>query len=115
MSLTNEKLKGGLDAFERLSAARGGLREYFDDALSLLNEAKSNPNKYIGEPPTLGYDPTEVDKGKFEKYTEDKEHLVEYIALIIEKIQAQIKTHQDQETGNMGRKKDFEELLKIAE
>ncbi len=128
----DEKIKSGLDAFERLSTARGGLREYFDDALKLLAEAQANPNKYIGEPPSQIDEPTSPEgeptdeykrrleeykeyKLKQETYENDKGSLENYVADIVQKIQGQVKNHLEQENGSLLMKQQFEELLKRTE
>jgi hypothetical protein len=115
ISAINDNLKKGMDIFERLYNARGGLREYFDDAIKELNDAKSSPNKYIGEAPSVGSEPTDDEKKKIEEYAQNKKKLEEYINTIIGKIQSQVQNHLAEENGSMARRKEFEELLKLNE
>lgn len=91
----NERLKAGSDGFDRLYQARGGLREYFDRVLKLLDEAKSNPNKYLGDNPT----------------EDDKKKLEEYIRIIAGDIEDEKKNHREEETKNKETRQKYEELL----
>lgn len=111
----NSKIKVAIDAFERLYNARAGLREYFDKALTKLAQAKSNPATYLGESPVIGDNPTDEDKKKLEKYTEDKKKLLEYIALIETAITNQAITHKDEEDGAKTAKQKLEALLSKAD
>lgn len=95
----NSKMKNAVDVFDRLYNARAGLREYFEKALSQLSDAKSNPNKYLGD------SPSDDDKKKFDDYTR----------VIQDQIQARIKDHQDQENGAKKRKADYEALINKTE
>lgn len=111
----NDNLRRGVDVFDRLNQARGGLREYFDDAIKQLNDAKSSPNKYIGDAPSVGSEPTDDEKKKLEEYAANKKKLEDYINTIISKIQSQMQNHKAEEDGSLARRKDFEELLKLSE
>lgn len=101
----NEKLKAGADGFDRLYRARGGLREYFDRVLKLLDEAKSNPNKYLGDKPA------EDNKEKLEEYTQNKTKLEEYIRIIVGDIEDEKENHLNEETKNKETRQKYEELL----
>jgi hypothetical protein len=95
----NDKLGKAVEVYDRLYNARAGLREYFQKALDQLSDVKSNPDKYLGSSPT----------------DEDKNKLQEYVRVIEDQIQSNMKTHQDQEDGAKKRKADFENLIKSTE
>jgi hypothetical protein len=101
----NQKLRAGVDGYDRLYQARGGLREYFDKAMKLLDEAKSNPNKYLGDRPA------EDNKDKLEEYIENKKKLEEYIRIIAGDIEDEKKTHGEEETKNKETGRQYQELL----
>ena len=95
----NDKMGKAVDVYDRLYNARAGLREYFQKALDQLSDAKSNPDKYLGSSPT----------------DDDRKKLQEYVKVIEDQIQSNMKTHQDQEDGAKKRKADFENLIKVTE
>jgi len=95
----NDKMGKAVEAYDRLYNARAGLREYFQKALDKLSDVKSNPDKYLGSSPT----------------EEDRKKLQEYVKVIEDQIQSNMKTHQDQEDGARKRKADFENLIKQTE
>jgi chromosome segregation ATPase len=95
----NDKMAKAVDVFDRLYNSRAGLREYFEKALSGLSDAKSNPNKYLGDSPS----------------DDDKKKLEEYINVIQDQIQSRIKDHKDQEEGAKRTKADYESLIKKSE
>lgn len=95
----NDKLKRAAEAFDRLAQARGGLREYFEKALSQLSGVSSDFAKYIGSSPS----------------DDDKKALDDAVRTIQDKINAGVKDHRDQEEGAKKRKSDYEELLNRTE
>jgi hypothetical protein len=95
----NDKMKKAVDVYERLYNARAGLREYFDKALSQLSDSRSNPGKHLGDSAS----------------DDDKKKLDDYIKVIQDQIQSQIKDHQDQENGAKKRKADYENLIAKTE
>ena len=95
----NDKMGKAVESFDRLYNARAGLREYFQKALDQLSDVKSNPDKYLGSSPT----------------DDDRNKLKDYVKVIEDQIQSNIKTHQDQEDGAKKRKTDFENLIKTTE
>jgi len=95
----NDKMGKAVEAFDRLYNARAGLREYFQKALNQLSDVKSNPDKYLGSSPT----------------DDDRNKLKDYVRVIEDQIQSNVKTHQDQEDGAKKRKADFENLIKQTE
>jgi hypothetical protein len=95
----NDKMGKAVEGFDRLYQARAGLREYFQKALDKLSDVKSNPDKYLGSSPT----------------DDDRKKLQDYVKVIEDQIQSNVKTHQDQEEGAKKRKADFENLIKITE
>jgi len=95
----NDKMGKAVEAYDRLYNARAGLREYFQKALDQLSDVKSNPDKYLGSSPT----------------DDDRKKLQDYVSVIQDQIQSNMKTHQDQEDGARKRKADFENLIKITE
>ena len=95
----NDKMSKAVEAYDRLYNARAGLREYFQKALNQLSDVKSNPDKYLGSSPT----------------DDDRKKLQDYVKVIEDQIQSNVKTHQDQEEGAKKRKADFENLIKITE
>jgi len=95
----NGKLRNAADAFGTLSTAREKLRKQFDKVLQTLPDAKSSPNKYLGD------NFTEEDKKKFESY----------IDIIEDEINSNVEEHQKQEDGARGTKEAYEELIKITE
>jgi hypothetical protein len=101
----NQRLRAGVDGYDRLYQARGGLREYFDRAMKLLDEAKSDPNKYLGDKPA------EDNKDKLEEYMENKKKLEEYIRIIAGDIEDEKKNHRDEETKNKDTRRQYQELL----
>lgn len=60
----NEELAEGVEQFQRLHNARGGLREIFEDTLDMFQDVRDDPLKYIGK------DATEDDKKTLEKCLE---------------------------------------------
>jgi hypothetical protein len=95
----NDKLGKAVEVYDRLYNARAGLREYFQKALDQLSDVKSNPDKYLGSSPT----------------DDDRKKLQDYVGVIQDQIQSNMKTHQDQEDGAKKRKADFENLIKRTE
>ena len=95
----NDKMGKAVEVYDRLYNARAGLREYFQKALDQLSDVKSNPDKYLGSSPT----------------DDDRKKLLDYVGVIVDQIQSNIKTHQDQEDGARKRKADFENLIKTTE
>jgi hypothetical protein len=95
----NDKMGKAVDVYDRLYNARAGLREYFQKALDQLSDAKSNPDKYLGSSPT----------------DDDRKKLQDYVGVIQDQIQSNMKTHQDQEDGAKKRKADFENLINTTE
>ena len=95
----NDKMGKAVEAYDRLYNARAGLREYFQKALDQLSDVKSNPDKYLGSSPT----------------DDDRKKLQDYVGVIQDQIQSNMKTHQDQEDGAKKRKADFENLIKTTE
>src|SRR4030095_12387278 len=95
----NDKMGKAVEAYDRLYNARAGLREYFQKALNQLSDVKSNPDKYLGSSPT----------------DDDRKKLQDYVKVIEDQIQSNMKTHQDQEDGAKKRKADFENLIKTTE
>jgi hypothetical protein len=95
----NDKMGKAVEVYDRLFNARAGLREYFQKALDQLSDVKSNPDKYLGSSPT----------------DDDRKKLQEYVRVIEDQIQSNIKTHQDQEDGAKKRKADFENLIRTTE
>jgi hypothetical protein len=95
----NDKLALAVEAYDRLYNARAGLREYFKKSLDQLSDVKSNPDKYLGSSPT----------------DDDRKKLQDYVKVIEDQIQTNVKTHQDQEDGAKKRKADFENLIKQTE
>ena len=95
----NDKMGKAVEGFDRLYNARAGLREYFQKALDKLSDVKSSPDKYLGSSPT----------------DDDRKKLQEYVKVIEDQIQSNVKTHQDQEEGAKKRKADFENLIKTTE
>ena len=95
----NDKMGKAVEAYDRLYNARAGLREYFQKALDQLSDVKSNPDKYLGSSPT----------------DDDRKKLQDYVSVIQDQIQSNMKTHQDQEDGAKKRKADFENLIKTTE
>ncbi len=79
--------------------------KYFDRVLKLLDEAKSNPNKYLGDKPA------EDNKEKLEEYTQNKTKLEEYIRIIAGDIEDEKKNHREEETKNKETRQKYEELL----
>ena len=92
----NDDIEDAIEAWKRLAAARGGLREAFDDALDELKSARSSPKRYLGS------DASDDDIDDFEDYVDD----------IISHIKSRIDDHKVQEDGADGRVKDFSSLLK---
>ena len=95
----NDKMGKAVEVYDRLYNARAGLRDYFQKTLDQLSDVKSNPDKYLGSSPT----------------EEDRKKLQDYVRVIEDQIQSNIKTHQDQEDGARKRKADFENLIKTTE
>ena len=91
----NSKLKSASEAFGNLNEARAKLREQFDRVLRELSSAKSSPEKYLGSSPT----------------DDDKKNFVRYCDIIEDEIEAQAKTHKDQEDGAKGTKEKYEKLI----
>jgi len=95
----NDKMKDAVEAFGRLYNARAGLREHFEKALSQLSDAKSNPNRILGDSPS----------------DDDKKNLEEYINKIQDQIQAGIQGHKEQEEGAKKRQADYQSLIDRTE
>jgi hypothetical protein len=95
----NDKMGKAVEVYDRLYNARAGLREYFQKTLDQLSDVKSNPDKYLGSGPA----------------DEDKNKLQDYVKVIEDQIQSNMKTHQDQEDGAKKRKADFENLINTTE
>jgi hypothetical protein len=91
----NERIRLGADGFDRLYQSRAGLREYFDRVLRLLDEAKSNPSRHLGDNPS----------------DEDKNKLNEYIRIIVGDIEDEKKNHRDEENKNKETSGKYMELL----
>jgi len=95
----NDKMKDAVEAFGRLYNARAGLREHFEKALSQLSDAKSNPNRILGDSPS----------------DDDKKSLEEAINKIQDQIQAGIQGHKEQEEGAKKRQADYQALIDRTE
>jgi chromosome segregation ATPase len=95
----NDKMKNAVDIFGRLYNARAGLREYFEKALSQLSDAKSNPNRILGDSPS----------------DDDKRSLEDYINKIQDQIQSRVKEHKEQEDGARKRQADYQSLIDRTE
>ena len=96
ITAVNKQIEDAIEKARRLWNARGGLREYFEDALKEVGRAKSYPKKYIGSGAS-------------------KEELDEYEDCM-KKIESKIKkgerTHREQEVGTQNTERNLKELLK---
>ena len=93
----NEQMEKAADSCERLYHARAGLREYFEEALNQVSEARSNPDKYLGANPT----------------DEERSKLKEAAERIEDKIKQEAAFHKDQEEGAKGTTEKLKELIRM--
>lgn len=95
----NDNMAKAADSFDRLYQARAGLREYFDKALSKLSDAKSSPERYLGNNPS----------------EDDKKRVKDYVDTIQDKIRSQMSTHKEEENNAKAMKQKYEDLIRKTE